>query len=276
MSSDSGTNVVKSLSRGTFLAGTGILSALIEEQLGWIGSYLTTLLQTEPHPAFVLWASLGVGVIVGDAVTSFLGGDITLGVVAGIKKGLIASSVGVVGVFLSDTGTGNSILHTISGSAPGVTLSPSVTLKIGTIWAGVVLSDYFIGKNFLPGILDLRRLARVAGVFSGTVLGTGVGVPILFEVFRASTGAFSVVLGSFWGAFWGAMYIGKKFHPGAIGGIAGGIVMAATVSLLGSLLGPAKTAYTVTLWAGAGISLAKVVPGVVVISLIVPRLPGIK
>jgi len=130
MSDESGTNILKSLSRGTFLSGTGILLALIEEQLGWIGSYLTTVLQTESHPAFVLWASLGVGVIVGDAVTSLLGGDITLGAVAGIKKGLIASSVGVAGVFLSDTGTGNRILHTISGSTPGITLSPSVTLKI--------------------------------------------------------------------------------------------------------------------------------------------------
>ena len=50
--------------------------------------------------------------------------------------------------------------------------------------------------------------------------------------------------------------------------------MAGTTFVLDLLLGPAAPAYTVTLWAGLGLSLTKVLPGLVVILLVVPRLPG--
>lgn len=43
---------------------------------------------------------------------------------------------------------------------------------------------------------------------------------------------------------------------------------------LNLLLGPARPAYTVSLWLGLGVSLTKLLPGLVVITVVVPRLPG--
>lgn len=68
--------------------------------------------------------------------------------------------------------------------------------------------------------------------------------------------------------------MGRKFHPAFIGGAVGGPLMAGTTVLLDLLFGPAAPAYTLSLWVGLGISLTKVLPGIVVILLVVPRLPG--
>lgn len=143
MADNSNNTIVKSLFRGTFLAVTGILSAIIEDQLNLIASSFPAPHPVFDHPAFLLWASLAAGVIVGDTVTRLFGQTPAFGMVAGIKKGLLASAIGVTMIFFSDTATGNEILYAVVETTPGVT-RPSVALKIGIIWMSVVLSDYFI------------------------------------------------------------------------------------------------------------------------------------
>ncbi|MFC6721584.1 hypothetical protein [Halovenus amylolytica] len=121
--------------------------------------------------------------------------------------------------------------------------------------------------------MGLLRLARIAGIFSGTVAGAIIGTWLLNGVFDVSGSILTVVIGGFWGAVWGAKFIGTKFHPAFIGGTVGGVLMAGTMFILEFILGTAALAYKVTLLS-FGISISKIIPGMVVIFIVVPLLPG--
>lgn len=121
--------------------------------------------------------------------------------------------------------------------------------------------------------MGLLRLARIAGIFSGTVAGAVIGTWLLNGLFSVSGSVLSVVIGGFWGAVWGAKFIGIKFHPAFIGGTVGGVLMAGTMFILDFMLGPSTLAYKITLLS-FGISVSKIIPGLVVIFIIVPLLPG--
>ena len=123
--------------------------------------------------------------------------------------------------------------------------------------------------------MGLLSLARIAGILSGTIAGAVLGIWLLNGVFGVSGSVLSVVLGGFWGSVWGAKFIGTKFHPAFIGGTVGGLLMAGTMFGLDFILGTAILAYKITLW-GFGISVSKIIPGLVVVFIVVPLLPGTK
>ncbi|MGQ4557534.1 hypothetical protein [Halobellus sp. GM3] len=128
--------------RGTVLGLTGVAGALIERQFGILGTALLNLTGLGPLPAVLSWI-LGcfAGVVAGDLATGITGQDVSLGRLAGIKKGLIASTVAALGFYLSSNGLVVGLLGGPLHSVPVFT--PSSLLLIGSIWVGAVLGDFF-------------------------------------------------------------------------------------------------------------------------------------
>jgi hypothetical protein len=121
--------------------------------------------------------------------------------------------------------------------------------------------------------MGLLRAARVAGWIGGTAAGTVLGTALLLEL-GGRAGFATVALGAFWGAVVGAKFVGTKPVPGVMGGAGGGLAMAATVHVLTLLLGSGgRTAFSLG-WLAMGVSVTKLVVGWVVVSVVVPMLPG--
>jgi len=130
------------IKRGTVLGLTGIAGALIEQQLGLIGGVLMDVFAIGPLPALGSWTlGCALGVLAGDAATALTGQEVALGRWAGIKKGLIASLVAGLGFYMSTTGLATESIGTYVETVPK--LAPEDVIKIGSIWLGGVLGDFF-------------------------------------------------------------------------------------------------------------------------------------
>lgn len=143
MGEQSSPKIGQSLIWGTILAIIGILSALIEQHLGFIASEIASSLGILPPPFVVFWASASLGIIVGDFVTKILVRNVATGVLAGIKKGLIAGFIGSVGFFLSNTPIGRQLIRELT-SFLSIQSPTSTVVMIITISLGTILGDYLI------------------------------------------------------------------------------------------------------------------------------------
>ncbi len=128
------------IKRGTVLGVTGIAGALIEDTIGLAGAVIADVFGIAVPTAGGWLLGCLLGVVVGDALTVLLGKDVSLGRWAGIKKGLIASGVAAVGYYASTTGLASDVLEEYLRTLP---LSPAEVVKIGSIWLGAVLGDFF-------------------------------------------------------------------------------------------------------------------------------------
>ncbi|MFB6092515.1 MAG: hypothetical protein ABEK02_05845 [Haloquadratum sp.] len=127
--------------RGTVLGLTGVAGALLEQQFGLVARVAGSALGVGAVPTAIGWI-LGcfVGVVAGDVVTAITGQDVNLGRWAGIKKGLFASTVAGLGLLVSGTGLADTLL---AGPLDAIPLAPADAVKIGSIWLGTVLGDFF-------------------------------------------------------------------------------------------------------------------------------------
>lgn len=135
--------------------------------------------------------------------------------------------------------------------------------------------------------MPVLSIARRADLVLGTVLGLVFGLAVMFELTALIgdhlvdfdhpgwKGAFYIGIGSIYGAYLGSTFVGIKFFPGAIAGAISGIVMAVTVVVIETLFGPTALGFTVTVYAGTGISFAKLLPGLIVIPIVLYLIPDI-
>lgn len=131
-----------SIRRGTVLGLTGIAGALIERQFAVLGTTLMNVTGIGPLPAVVGWI-LGccLGVIAGDVAAELRGQGLSLGRWAGIKKGLVASTVAALGFYASTTGVAGDLLAEPLQVVPRLDSTDAV--RLGSIWLGAVLGDLF-------------------------------------------------------------------------------------------------------------------------------------
>lgn len=120
--------------------------------------------------------------------------------------------------------------------------------------------------------MGLLRATRVVGWIGGTTAGTVLGTAALLEL-GASAGFVTVVLGAAWGAAYGSKFVGTRALSGVMGGAGGGLAMAGTVYALTLLLGTGGRSAFSLQWLVMGVSLTKLVAGLVVVSVVVPLLP---
>jgi len=94
--------------RGTFLALMGIGGWLIERYISLISQFLIGVnssvgFEVITIPPSVHWGiGCMLGIVAGDIFTVLVGEDVSLGKWAGIWKGIIASSIGILSLYFSD------------------------------------------------------------------------------------------------------------------------------------------------------------------------------
>lgn len=126
--------------RGTLLGLTGVLGVLVERTFGLVSRALLEYAGIGPVPEPVgFLAACFVGVVAGDLAANLTGQNVRLGMIAGIKKGLIASFVAGTGLYLRQTGATTELLGPMMADV-GV-LSPEQAMLVGSIWVGAVLGD---------------------------------------------------------------------------------------------------------------------------------------